>query len=243
MGAELFNNQPDLQQMLAEQIIEEEFGKYKDALTSRDPNTILSNSVNYQKYVGEFHEGKADLTKYAANDPRRNTVYLNLYGEYKDKDSDWSKVPYENLPVHQKISRLETEAKASYQQLRSDFEAKEQFPIEIASDQLFLKQYFPNIYNREFTTEGDITSGVTAVSLASENILTKAKTLDFAGLGISLYFFSFSVITSAFSIWKTYAFARQQDVADSFDSKLELKRDLWFEQMFKDAVDDEENKN
>ena len=241
VGAELFNNQPELKQILAEQTIEKEFNKYKDSIASRDPNTTLINSVDYQKYVKECHEGKTDLAKYAAKDPRRNTVYLNLYGEYKDKDLDYTKVPYENLPVCRKISRLEMEAKASYQQLKFDFEAKEQSRLEIADDLLFLEQYFSNIYGIEFTKDGEIASGVTAVRLASQNIVYKAKNLDFAGLGISLYFFSFSVITSAFSVWKTYAFAKRQDVADSFDRKIELKRDLWFEQMFRDAVDDEES--
>lgn len=240
VGAELFNNQPYLKQILAEQTIEAEFNKYQDSLASRDPNTVLNNSVDYQKYVKELHEGKADLTRYAANDPRRNTVYLNLYGEYKDKDRDWSKVAYENLPVDRKISRLETEAKASHQQLKSDFEAKEKYRLEIADDILFLKQYYPNVYIREFTQDGEIASGVTAVRLASQNIISKAKNLDFAGIFVSLFFFSFSAITSAGSIWQTYKFTQREDVADSFDSNLQLKRDEWFARMFKEAVDDEE---
>ncbi len=114
----------------------------------------------------------------------------------------------------------------------------------MGNDLVFLKQELADVYSQNFQGDNDeIISGVTAVAISMNSFFGKLMTGDFFNLGLSLYFFLWSIISSTASILMTIQFARREDVRKSFDNNLELKRDMWLNKLLEEAIKDGEDIN
>ncbi|WP_319420338.1 hypothetical protein [Pleurocapsa sp. FMAR1] len=238
VGMELFNNQSNLKQMLASQLIEEQKAKVDSLKDSKIEHP------GYDDYMQECTKGRQQLLELPANDPRRHTLYVRILGEYKDKDRDWSAVNFEKLPICHRLTRLEQENVEAYKQAKEYLDSKLIIRSKMGNDLVFLKQKLPDVYNQSFQGDNDeIISGVTAVAISMDSFFGRLIAGDFFNLGLSLYFFLWSIISSTAFILMTIQFARRKDVAKSFDKDLELKRDMWLNRLLEEAIEDSEDVN
>lgn len=189
-----------------------------------------------------MRKSKQELGKMNRQHPLWNSTYIRLYGSYGERNKNWNLVPTGQLPVCLRITRLESESLAAYKTAKAQLEAKLIRRTDMGNDLAFLKQEMPKVYQRIFIDKGDITtaeiaSGVDAVAIASENFFGKLGRGDFASLGFALFFFSLSIITSAFAVMKTIRYAEREDVMMSRDEAISRERELWLESQWNELVE------
>lgn len=233
VGGELLNNQSGLNQQMAAQLIEQQIERVEDLKEMDTPQ--------YTNTVQRCEKGRAELEKMGRNHPRRDSLYIELFGSWGDRHRDWSGVPLERVPICLQVPRLEKEAYAAYEQAKDQLNQKLIRRADIGNDLLFLKQEMPNVYSLAFTDKGnissaEISSGVAAVAIATENFFGKLLRGEFASLGFSLFFFSLSIITSAIAVWKTMKYAEREDVQMSRNEAIARERDLWLEARWQELV-------
>jgi hypothetical protein len=231
IGIELLNNQSGLKQILAAQLIQEQLEKV-ETLKVKD-----IDSPDYRRYDRECEEGRKQSAQIPVNDSRRDNIIVRIDGLYQERKQNWAEVPFNNLPVCQKVARLEQQKQQPYEQAKGELDKKLVLRTQMGNDFKFLKQEYPILYEREFTEDGQILSEVKEVELAIDNFFGKIKKGEWANLGFSLYFFAFSALTSIASVLMTIKFARRNDVAKSFDPKLAIERDQWLHQLLQQAIE------
>lgn len=227
VGSELLLNQPELERKLAETLITKQQEKLED-LKSID-------SPEFKDARQQLKEKNAQLQKLEKSHPRWNSLYIELYGEYGERDRDWTGVPKEKLPLTILVKRLEAESYKSYNTAKKQLEQKLAKRSDIGNDVIFLQKEMPFVYAGNFAENGEIKSGSKAVEIATLNFFQKLINGDFAGLGFSLFFFSLSVVTSTASVLLTIAYANREDVIQSqqLDSDAEKLIKEWFENKYK----------
>lgn len=234
IGGELLLNQPGLNQQMAAQLIEQQ--------TERVEKLKKLDSPRYLNTVQRCEQGRAELAKMGRNHPRRDSLYIELNGSWGDRNRNWSTLPLEQLPICLQIPRLEKEAYAAYEKAKQQLNQKLIRRADIGNDLMFLKQEMPAVYSLAFTDKGDIysaeiSSGVAAVAIATNNFFAKLVHGEFASLGFSLFFFSISIITSAVAVFMTLRYAELEEVQRSRNEALARERDLWLEERWQELVE------
>lgn len=90
VGMEAMNNRPFLAELKAQEEIERQTENLQEIPASSE--ALESARLEFQQLQGEF----AGISR---ENPNWDTLHVQLYGTWADRDRDWSQVPLENLPL------------------------------------------------------------------------------------------------------------------------------------------------
>ncbi|TVQ44218.1 MAG: hypothetical protein EA365_10630 [Gloeocapsa sp. DLM2.Bin57] len=233
VGIELLLNQPALNQQMAQTLIEQQVEQI-ETLKKLD-------SPQYLNTVKRCDQGRAELETMPRQHPRWDSLYQELFGSWQDRERDWSDTPIEQVPICRRVDRLEQDAYAAYETAKATLNQKLIRRSEIGNDLVFLQEQMPQVYQAKFKDRGDVStaeiaSGTDAIGMATRNFFGKLRRGEWSDVSASLFGFSLSVITSAAAIFVTYQYARRQDVLDSRDEAIALRRDRWLESRWQEIV-------
>ena len=234
IGAELFNNQAKLSQIQATNIVEKQF-----ILRNNQVENIKNNpSPRYLEVKKQCENGEKELNQLSTNNPRWDSLYVNLYGLWQEKNKNWAGYDVSQIPVCIQMNMMREEVFIDYENAQKNYNNLLLLRSETSNDLIFLQDNFPNVYQLHFTSNGDINSGLELVTLATENFLNKLFAGNFSEITLSLFIMSLSFITSFVACLYTWFYAQNQDVKLSWDEELRYKRDLWLEQQWRDYNSD-----
>jgi hypothetical protein len=230
VGMEAMNNRPQLARMKAENLIAEKTQKIQE---------IPATTEEARKAREAYERERAKLDRLDKSDPEWDTTYVKLYGRWSERNKDWSQVETENLPLKQRMLRLEKRASQQKRQAQKEWNKKLAKRGQIGDDVLFLQQELPQLFQRHFNDSYQLTSGTETVRLAALNLYDKLKTGDVAGLGFPMFFALLSVVTSGAACLLTLTHAQREDVAMSRDAAVGEAIDAYFEYLIAAADDGE----
>ncbi|MFZ1029227.1 MAG: hypothetical protein WAN66_23740 [Limnoraphis robusta] len=208
VGMEAMNNRPELARLKATESIQRQTQTLEDM-----PVTTIA----YERARQEYQELSQEFQGMSRSHGNWDNTYVRLYGPWGDRDRDWSGVPTENLPLEQRVLRLQQEAGAAKEQAQRDWGEKLAKRQQLGDDVLFLQAEMPQLFALHFESNYELRSGTETVRLAALNLYNKVMQGDLAGLGFPLFFTLLSVITSGAACWLTLAHAQREDVAMSRD--------------------------
>lgn len=220
VGSEAFNNQPELEENRAEELIFDRQDEIDKLATEVSP--LLKN------VQAQCLEGQQILERTPRSNPFYDTTYINIYGSYAERNRDWSNEPYSKWPRCVLKRHLKQEQSIRYELVKAQFLDNQR---KYGNNKVFLREEYPDIYAEAFTTEGELASGVDLIRLALVNLLAKIKSGQIASLGLTLILLSISIVTSAISIKMTLAYVKRDDVQMSYDETIRVKRDEWLERL------------
>ncbi|XZN92413.1 MAG: hypothetical protein ACM65M_06095 [Microcoleus sp.] len=220
-GTVLMLDQSGLSQMKAAESIQKQIQQV-ETLKQLD-------SPQYQQTRQRCQEGEQQLNQLDRTNPRWDSFYVQLYGPWGDRNTDWNQVPSEQLPICRRVVRLETEAYQNYETAKKNMEQLLVIRLQMGNDLAFLKQEMPLLYQQHFTPAGEIASGIEATRMAILSCTNKLLSGDIAGMGFPLFMLLLSVITSGYACAMTIALAFREDTKKSFSDAVKLQRDFWLE--------------
>lgn len=229
IGIELLNNRPALRQILAEEIIDEQTEKIRELKLQVDSS--LSEQARE-----DCNAKEEELNKLSSNNPRFHSLYTRIYGEWKDRNRDWSKVDIENLPVCIKAERLEKEAHSPAEKANQEWIEKLEDRAKIGNDLEFINRHIYEAYKQYFTNDDEFKSGVEAVRLSFENFFGKLTNLEFYNLGLSLVLCLFSLLTSIVACCMTIQHAQSEDTKMSRNPEVKAAIQDWLEDIQRDYI-------
>ena len=220
VGSEALNNQPELEENRAEELILVEENKI-DKLKTEVPPLLKTVQAQCLK-------GQQTLERTPRSNPFYDTTYINIYGTFAKREHDRTGVPYSQWPRCLLSNYLTQEQSQKYELVKAQFLDNQR---KYGNNKVFLRQEYADIYAEAFTTEGKLASGVDLIRLALVNLLAKIKSGQIASLGLTLILLSISIVTSAISIKMTLAYVKRDDVQMSYDETIRVKRDEWLERL------------
>ncbi len=228
VGCEAMNNRPELSRLKASLLIAQQTENLENMSVTSE--ALESARAEYEKALREF---KA-MDRSAAN---WDTFYVRLFGAWSDRNRNWSQVPTENLPLEQRVLRLEQEAGKIKAQAKQDWQKKLAKRQELGDDVLFLQDQMPQLFARHFDENYELRSGTETIRLAALNLSDKLMGLDIAGLGFPLLFLVLSVVSSGVACWMTLAHAKREDTAMSRDDAVGEALIAYLEDLIRAAED------
>lgn len=222
VGTELLLNQSGLSQFKAAESIQQQVAQIATLKQIDSPQ--------YQDAVARCQAGEQELKQLDKNHPRWESLYVQLYGRWSERNSEWAEIDLEKLPLCRQVDRLRQEAYQGYETAKKNMDRLLVIRSQIGNDLAFLKQEMPLLYEQNFKPNGEIASGTEATRIAFLSLWNKLSNGDFAGLGFPLFMLVLSLITSGFACAMTIAFAGREDTQKSFNDAVKLERDLWLEQ-------------
>ncbi len=208
VGMEAMNNRPELARLKATELIERQTQTLEDM-----PVTTIA----YERARQEYEEALQKFQMMSRSQGNWDTDYVRLFGAWEDRDRNWQEVPTENLPLEQRMLRLQQEAGAAKEQAQRDWGEKLAKRQQLGDDVLFLQAEMPQLFALNFQANYELRSGTETVRLAALNLYNKLIQGDLAGLGFPLLFMFLSVITSGVACGLSLAHAQREDVAMSRD--------------------------
>ena len=221
VGTELMLNQSGLSQGKAAESIQKQIQQV-ETLKHFD-------SPKYQDALKRCQEGEQQLNQLDRTNPRWESLYVQLYGTWGDRNTNWNQLPPEKLPTCHQVVRLRTEAYQNYETAKKNMEQLLVIRLQMGNDLAFLKQEMPLLYQQHFTPAGEIASGIEATRMAILSCTNKLLSGDIAGMGFPLFMLLLSVITSGYACAMTIALAFREDTQKSFSDPVKLQRDFWLE--------------
>ncbi|WP_373535294.1 hypothetical protein [Microcoleus sp.] len=221
VGTELMLNQSGLSQMKAAESIQKQIQQV-ETLKQLD-------SPQYQDVLKLCQEGVQQLNQLEKTNPRWESVYVQLYGTWGERSTNWNQMPLEKLPTCRQVDRLRTEAYQNYETAKKNMGQLQVIRSQMGNDLAFLKQEMPLLYQQHFTPAGEIASGIEATRMAILSCTNKLLSGDIAGMGFPLFMLLLSVITSGYACAMTIALAFREDAQKSFSDPVKLQRDFWLE--------------
>lgn len=219
-GIVMFTNKPAVREMLAATIIAEQ----------RDRLDVLKVPAELDDLKTEISDAKATLQQIVAKEgevasrknPEWQRLQLSLYGSYEERNTDWTTVKTPNLPLTQKLERLETENMVTYEAASADLDAMLSRRTQYGDDVQFLEAEMPQHFKSSFMPNYDLKSPSDGVAIATELFISDAKAGRFEQLAFPMLMAGISIVLSATACILTYSFARSPAVQDSFNPKKKL---------------------
>ena len=213
VGAELLLNQSGLSRKLGEELV------YESVLEPLE-NKILVIEEEKKVAIATRQECKIlqqKLERIPTNDSRRDEIHLKAYGSYADRISQggyksYQKDAIEQWPLCPKASALEARSKRNLQVPMANYQDKMREVKSYGSAAAYLQAVKPEIYELRFDELGNIRSGTEATRVAVILFAEKFLSFQWAELGLSLYLFSLSIITSAIAILLAIFYSNREDV-------------------------------
>ena len=174
------------------------------------------------------------LIKVQANTSQSSRLFDRAYGSfgeyqlplqqrsyYNSPPSQWPVCPRARYEEEQLTSNL-----ATAQQELQEFNAK----IADKGSLAYLQQQKPDIYQQHFNEEGELKSGMEATTVAVEMFWDKLTNGDWASLGLSMYIFGLSVITSAIAVILVATHSKREDVQMSWSPAVARERERFLQE-------------
>lgn len=228
IGVELLMNRTGIQQQAVDYFVAEQITKV-EALKNLD-------SPQYENAKSQCEQGRADLAKMTKEDIGYNALHVNVYGLWSDLHKDWSNTPLDQVPLCNRAEILGKQHYAVYENAKEVLAEKLSIRAQRGNDLAFLRDEFPEVYEFHFDKDGNLRSAVTQVQMATLNFFNKLRQGDFANLGLSLFFFSLSIISSAIAVLITITYANREDVLKSRDEDFARQRDIQLETIYKELI-------
>ncbi|MGY6528541.1 MAG: hypothetical protein ACXITR_01300 [Cyanobacterium sp.] len=224
IGVELLTNPTGIQYQAVDYLLIQQEAKVEDLSNF--------NSSEYEEVNQQCEEGQANVRTLSENDPDRHRQIVRLEGLWSESEKDWSNTPEERIPICVRANMLRQENYAVYKDARKVFDDKLSIRAQRGNDLAFLRDEFPELYEFHFDEEGNLRSAVTQVSMATRSFFSKLGNGEFADLGLALFFFSISVITSIAAVFITIKYANREDVLKSRDEDFARQRDMELEEVY-----------
>lgn len=222
VGIELLNNQTTLSQLRAAELKLEGDKRVEDLKKFTSPQL--------DSFRHRCETGKKELNQKMNSDSGYDALYESLYGTWAERNRNWSSVEPESRPICVQANFLEQEAFRYYEQAKADWEQLKADNI-LMDNLTFVKQSLPDLYAQHFTEKGLLRSGVDATRLATQNFFGKIANLQFLDLGLSLYVFGISAITSFAACTMAIAHANRPDTQMSRDENVIRERDRYLQEL------------
>jgi hypothetical protein len=211
VGMEAMNNRPELARLKATELIQRQNKTLEDM-----PVTTIA----YERASQEYQDLLREFQGMSRSQGNWDTYYVRLFGSWEDRNHNWQQVPTANLPLEQRVLRLQQQAGAAKEQAQRDWGEKLAKRQLIGDDVLFLQAEMPQLFALHFESNYELRAGTETVRLAALNLYNKLMQGDLAGLGFPLFFMLLSVITSGVACGLTLAHAQREDVAMSRDEEV-----------------------
>jgi hypothetical protein len=223
VGAELLLNPSGLSQLKSQLLIEQ--------TTQRVEALKPVDNPLYQEAKEKCERKATEWNQLDKDDPRRDSLYVLIYGTFDQRNANWSNIPTEELPLCRRVDRLGKEVYQDYETAKKNWEKLLTIRVSMGNDLAFVKEKMNASYTQHFTPSGELASGIEATRLAILNFEQKFARGDFGALGFSLFFLLLSIITSAIACFMIIALSRREDTAKSFSETVEIQRDMWLENL------------
>ncbi|MBO0351182.1 hypothetical protein J0895_19310 [Phormidium pseudopriestleyi FRX01] len=220
IGAELINNQDELSNIKAGEIIDEYFQQLAANLQVKKDEYQPDRSKCTQD-VDRLEDKELEY-----NSPERRSVYERAYGQYDERHKDWSKAKGQ-IPNCPKADLGEIKVNQDQEQLNQSKNQRQEL-----GNVMYLKERLPYRYEQTFTPNGQINSGVVAVQMAVNNFGQKFANWEFDKLGFSIFFLSLSMITSLGALFMTAAYAIKYNTLMSRNPRVEQAITLWLHEIW-----------
>jgi hypothetical protein len=217
VGAELFNNQTELAQIVASEKADL-FIQEKQASLNNNPHKAQLKVVS-QKCT----EGKEKLRGLEEGTMERNDLFLELWGPWGAYENsnlednvtseDLDNIAYQPICVQErtylkKSNKYEQEA-------RTKFVETQENRIQLGNDVEFLSIEAEKIHSQFFTKDGHLKDGALAVKVALENLIDKTVDGRWNELGFSIFLLLISAITSITACALAFLLASSDDAIKS----------------------------
>jgi hypothetical protein len=229
IGMELLLNQSGLSQFKAQQLIQEQ--------TQRVESLQEIDNPQYKDALTRCKNGEKELNSFVDKEhPRRNSLYVQLYGTYEQHNANWNNVSVEQLPLCRQVDRLRQEAYQPYEIAKKHWQQLLIDRASMGNDLAFIQEKMPLVYRQHFTASGKLDSGIEATRLAILSFISKWTGGEWAGLGFSLFFLLLSIVTSGVACGSTITLSYRKDTQKSFSETVQLHRDIWLETRRKELL-------
>ncbi|AFZ38054.1 hypothetical protein Sta7437_4596 (plasmid) [Stanieria cyanosphaera PCC 7437] len=216
VGTLILLDRPSLSDRLSEQLIQERVivpQEKKIEALQIEPQQLTEAKNQCQNL-------EARLARTLPNSPERGSLFPQAYGSWQDYNLPLPQRSYSTSPVAQwpwcpKSSRL-TEIYA--ENLTRAEEELEKLKAEIASlgNLNYLHSTLFDVYAQNFNENDEIKSSMRAMAIALDLFFSRLKNGEWAMLGLSLYVFILSVVTSGIAVGLIATHARREDVQMSW---------------------------
>ena len=213
VGAELLLNQSGLSRRLGEELVSQSvFAPLENKISDIEKEKKFAIATRQECQILQ-----QKLERLPTNDLKRDEFHLKAYGSYADRISQGGYKSYQEDPIEQwplcpKANALEARSDRNLQGPREDYQEKIKEVKSYGSAAAYLKAVKPEIYERRFDEVGNIRSGTEAARVAVILFTDKFLGFQWADLGLSLYLFSLSIITSAIAILLAIFYSNREDV-------------------------------
>lgn len=221
VGTELMLNQSGLSLMKAELEIE--------ALIARVEALKENTNPQYMDAKQRCDRGELQLNQMDRTNPRWQSLYVQLYGRWSERNRDWTQLEIEQLPLCRQVERLREQNYRTYEIAKANLDKLFLVRNKLGNDLEFLKQEMKLVYELNFTPDGKLLSGTEAARMAILSSWEKLSTGDLAGWGFPLFFLLLSLVTSGAVCILTISHSRRQDTQQSFSDTVLRERDRWLE--------------
>ena len=189
---------------------------------------MQGNDPTITRVQEQCRSGQAILARLPHGDPRWTSLQVELYGEWSQRRTDWSRTTRSGQrPVCVEQKLLEEAQRSRVDLDRGRIEAIEQQRIQFGNDQSFLKARFPERFAATFEPNGEFRSPVQLVTVGISNFFAMLTSGQWASMGLSLYMLSFSLITSTVVCGIVISHSRRPGVAVSWSEEVRRERDRW----------------
>lgn len=223
VGVEVMQNQSALQLRHATALVEGSL-RQERARISR----LAAVDPTYAGVRGQCRSGQEQLARLSHSDPRWQSLQVELFGEWRQRNRDWRQGSRNTPPpvcVQQKL--IEADLRSRSDQAREQLNSIERQRIALGNDQRFLKLRYPERYSLAFQPNGDFRSTVQLVAVGLENFLDKLLSGQMSQLGLSIYVLLISLLTSLSACLLVLMHPHRPGVALSWDEDLRRERDRW----------------
>ncbi len=232
LGVEVLQNRTQLEQLQATKIVN---GVLDDK--RRQLKRLETPDAGTAAVQAQCRTGQATLSRLAYGDPRWMSLQVELYGEWSQRRTDWSRTTRSGQrPICVELKLLEDAQRQRVAAERERLETTERERLRFGNDQRFLQNTFPERFAATFEPDGAFRSPVQLVTVGIENFFTMLSRGQWAAMGLSIYVLSFSLITSTVVCALVIAHSRRPGVALSWSDDVRQERDRWLAEQL-DAYD------
>ena len=192
---------------------------------------ILESNTDFAESKQKCEALEAELANTPLNTDKSDRQHTLAYGSYEDSKLPLAQRSYYGSPINsypycpqfKEITRLSTEAIAA---AKSELQ---QTKAEIAEhgSLIYLQEQKLDTYQQHFDRDGEVKSGVIATKLAMEMFVEKIVNREWTSLGLTLYIFSLSIITSAVSVLLIASHAKREDIQMTWSLEVARERDIY----------------
>jgi hypothetical protein len=250
VSVELTLNQSGLNNLKASEIISEKTERIRKSAEESKTRELSSDKYKEDRdecsgYLAKIKALKARSKATSATDSDYNSEYIKAWGEIKNEEQYNSDNYKGRLPVCRRVERRKNAADDNYISYIAGWENILKTRGDMG-DVKFIRTQLPDLYNEYFSESNaqpgtglsqdiKIKSGVELARLAFKNFFNKLEKGDFSGLGLSLFIFSISAVTSATTCTVTILYARRHDVKNSWskdnhnllDNNIDILNNFW----------------